>query len=419
MVSFDVISLFPSIPVDLAIEIVSRRWEEVAKHTIIPKDLFLRILKFTTKENRFFEYEGKIYTQLKGMPMGSALSPILADIVLEELLDKCLDNLENKPRLLTKYVDDLFCVIRKDDTQKTLETLNKFHKHIKFTVETEKEGKLPYLDSIAVIINNKIKIDWYQKPTASGRIINFHSKHPRNMIINTANNFVRRVLSTSDPVFHQNNKKKILEILNKNGFPEATSRGLINKFYNKKQRSNNRDQPRKYKSVTYVPGLTETFIKSNLYNKEEFALAPNINNTVQQYYTQTKTKIADEEKSNVVYKIQCTGNEEQNCNMFYVGTTKNKLKARISQHKYDQRLRRNTLMEQKTALAAHCATHKHTADFENTKVLCEERHYTKRLTLEMLHIAQTPVEQRINYKTDSDNVAQVYRNLITQKPVIK
>ena len=297
LVSFDVVSLFPSIPVDLAIEVISRRWNEVAEHTNIPKELFTRILTFTTKENRFFEYKGKIYTQLKGMPMGSPLSPILADIVMEELLDKSMELVEHKPRLLTKYVDDLFGIIKNDEVQNTLEALNKFHRNIKFTVEMENNGQLPYLDSMVIKKEGKVKINWYQKPTASGRIINYKSKHPRNMIINTASNFVRRVLTTSDPIFHGENKKKIIEILGKNDFPEATSRGLINKFYNtqnNRERNNTNNNPqRKYKSVTYIPELTDAFRKSNLYNKEQYNIAANIKYTTQRFFSTTKSKLQD------------------------------------------------------------------------------------------------------------------------------
>ena len=397
----------------------SRRWKEVEKYTNIPKELFMRILTFTTKENRFFKYKEKIYTQLKGMPMGSPLSPILADIVMEELLNKCMDSLEHKPKLLTKYVDDLFGIIKKDEVQNTLEALNKFHRNIKFTVEIEKNGQLPYLDSIAIRKENKVKINWYQKPTASGRIINYKSKHPRNIIINTANNFIRRVLTTSDPMFHAENKDKIMEILKKNNFPEATSRGLIHKFYSTQNRrgrnDDNSNPPRKYKSVAYIPELTDTFRKSKLYNKEEYRIAPNIKNTTQQFFSKTKSKLEDGEKSNIVYEIKCLGNGDRNCDMIYIGTTKNKLKTRVAQHKSDQRLRRNTLMEQKTALAAHCAAHNHIADFDNARVVCEERHYTKRLTLEMLHITKVQTEQRINARADIDNVAQVYRELITNQ----
>ena len=124
-----------------------------------------------------------------------------------------------------------------------------------------------------------------------------------------------------------------------------------------------------------------------------------------------KSKIDTKEKSNVVYEIKCNGNEGNTCGMLYVGTTKNKLQTRMNGHKSDLRTR-NKNHEARTALSDHCATQQHTPDLDNVRVLGEERHHNKRLTLEMLHISNIPTQKRINYKADTDNVAHIYRNLI-------
>ncbi|XP_037821221.1 uncharacterized protein LOC119610166 [Lucilia sericata] len=112
---------------------------------------------------------------------------------MEELLETTLDQLENKPRLMTKYVDDLFGILKKDQVEITLRTLNAFHRRIQFTLEKEIDNRLPYLDSIIIRRGNMIKLDWYQKPMASGRLINFYSKHPKRIIMNTATNFITRI----------------------------------------------------------------------------------------------------------------------------------------------------------------------------------------------------------------------------------
>ncbi|XP_052856687.1 uncharacterized protein LOC128264978 [Drosophila gunungcola] len=82
------------------------------------------------KENRYFKFENNLYTQLKGMPMGSPASPVIADIVMETLLDNTLEKLRRPPRLLTKYVDDLFAIIQEDDIKTTLTMLNSFTNNI-------------------------------------------------------------------------------------------------------------------------------------------------------------------------------------------------------------------------------------------------------------------------------------------------
>lgn len=119
------------------------------------------------------------------------------------------------------------------------------------------------------------------------------------------------------------------------------------------------------------------------------------------------------EKSNLIYKIKCTGDNNNKCEQEYVGTTKNKLKTRISGHKSDLRCRNNSAM-QKTALASHCVNSGHLPDFDNVQILQREEHYNKRLTSEMLHIINLPQAKRINYKSDTENCAQTYRHIINK-----
>ncbi|XP_075163348.1 uncharacterized protein LOC142235982 [Haematobia irritans] len=147
MVSFDVVSLFPSIPVDLALKIIEEKWHILEEITKIPKNLFFRILKFCIIDNRYFRYKTSFYQQRKGLPMGSSASPIVADIVMEELLDRCMANCDIRPKILTN-----------------------FNPSIKFTLELEKGKQIPYLDVLIIREDTNIKTNWYQKPTSSGRL---------------------------------------------------------------------------------------------------------------------------------------------------------------------------------------------------------------------------------------------------------
>ena len=124
-----------------------------------------------------------------------------------------------------------------------------------------------------------------------------------------------------------------------------------------------------------------------------------------------KSKIDNGDKSNVIYEIACKGGDNNSCNMVYVGTTKSKLKTRISGHKSDYKCRTN-ISTQKTALTSHCAQFSHTPDFDNVKILQQENNYNKRFVLEMLHIINTPTEKRMNFKTDTDGCAHSYRHLV-------
>ncbi|XP_075163288.1 uncharacterized protein LOC142235921 [Haematobia irritans] len=235
LISFDVVSLFPSVPINLAIRTIKEKWTIIQEFTKIPMDLFLGIVTLCIKDFRYFTYDDKIFEQTKGMPMGSPISPIVADIIMEELLDDAMNKLSKKPKFLTKYVDDIFCIIDKDEIDNTLTTLNAFNRQLQFTMECENEGKLPYLDTVVQRHNNQLRLNWYQKNTASGRLINFHSNHPRRIKINTATNFINRVLNISDVKFHKANEKKIRQILQQNVFPNKTISDLLKYVKNKKR----------------------------------------------------------------------------------------------------------------------------------------------------------------------------------------
>lgn len=357
-------------------------------------------------------YEDRFYEQRKGMPMGSPASPIMADIIMEVLLDTTLNTLEHKPKILTKYVDDIFAIVKRAEVENTLRSLNSFNRHIQFTVEKEKDLRLPYLDTLIIRQHNKLKIDWFQKPTASGRLVNFYSKHPRRIIFNTANNFINRVLTISDAEFHSKNKDKIINILKMNNFPRETINNLLENSTSRHMSATHRAQTEKiYKSMTYVPGFSERIGRSNLLDKEMYNIAPKCNRTVKHLFSKTKSKINKDEKTNVVYKIPCNGDKSNICQKIYVGTTMNKLKTRLSSHKSDQKALHKPL-EQKTAIAAHCTTTGHTPNFDKVEILCEENKYSRRLFQEMLHIINVPIEKRLNFKRDTEQCAHIYRHTI-------
>lgn len=414
LVSFDVVSLFPSIPVDLAINIIEEKWNVIEEYTTMEKGLFLRILKFCIEDNRYFQYSEKIYFQQKGLPMGSPASPIVADIVMEKLLDTCIEKLDVGPKIMTKYVDDLFCVISENAIENMLMELNEFSPDIKFTMEKEFDSKLSYLDTLVIRRGNNLITDWYQKPTASGRIINFYSKHNKRIIINTAKNLIEKVLTISDREFHRKNEEIIKNLLRDNDFPMGLICKLMNQYkFKKKNNTENLNEQKIYKSLVYVPGISECLEKSNIVDTNRYRIAFKSYNTVNKLYNKTKDRIQKLDMSNIVYKIPCSGNDVENCDKVYIGTTKNKLRTRIAGHRSDQKYR--NVNSQKTALSSHCSRFNHYPDFENVSVLNTEHNYRRRYILEMLQIINTPTTNRINFKADIENVAQNYRYLIQKK----
>jgi len=192
----------------------------------------------------------------------------------------------------------------------------------------------------------------------------------------------------------------------------------MNRFLRSNNERTTTEQPKIFKTISYVPNIAERMNKINFYDKNTVRVAYKIDNTLRRIFSNTKSKINKLDKNNVIYSIKCNGNAQDTCQKIYVGTTKKCLKTRLSGHKSNLRTR-NTDNCQRTALSAHCAEHNHSPDFDNVRVLQTEKAYNKRLTIEMLHIINTSPDKRINYKVDTENIAHTYRHLVYKAKNIK
>lgn len=408
LISLDVVSLFTNIPINLAINNIMAQWSTLRNHTQIPRTHFLKILQFCLNDNNYFIYDKTIFNQTYGMPMGNPLSPTIADIVLDTLLERTTEELREKNvhiKLITKYVDDLFAIIKKSDEKIILETFNKYHNKLKFTIEKEQNGSIPYLDMRIYREHNGIITDWYTKNIASGRLINYHSTQPMGQKTNTAINLIKKVVKISDNKFLQKNITKIKDILLNNNYPQKIITNLIKRATNEESRESRMNKTSgitKFLSLSYIPKLTESKQIKELIDDETVLVAHKANNTISSLFTTTKTKIEKIQQSNVVYEIECVGNDNETCGKVYVGTTKRSLGTRINEHKTDIEKQKYT-----TALAVHCFEMKHTPNLTDVKILDRERKMNKRFTLESLRI-QERNNLAINKKENKDNANANY-----------
>nr|VZI37533.1 unnamed protein product [Spirometra erinaceieuropaei] len=161
MVSFDVVSLFTSIPPDLARDVLRKRLEENYDETNRP----LKIDHLLT------------YEQIKGTPMGSPISSLVAELVLLELEKVAFDHYE--PAFWRRYVDDTFVIIERSRLADFQDLLNGFFPDIQFTREEEHAEQLPFLDVLVTRTpNDELNTTVYRKATNTTEILNCHSNHP-------------------------------------------------------------------------------------------------------------------------------------------------------------------------------------------------------------------------------------------------
>ena len=124
-------------------------------------------------------------------------------------------------RLWKRYVDDTFCILRKGSTKELLHHLNGVRPTIKFTVEQEEDGTLPFLNTLLRRRRDcSLDVSVYRKPTHTDRYLHFESHHPTQVkrgVVRCLHDRARGVISTQDNL--QKEVNHIARVLKQNGYP--------------------------------------------------------------------------------------------------------------------------------------------------------------------------------------------------------
>ena len=298
------------------------------------------MLKYAT-DNSYFIFNKEYYKQNEGLAMGQPLSAPLANAFLcynEKLwLHECPS--EFKPTFYKRYVDDTYVIFKKKEhAEKFFEYINSRHPKIKFTMETEKEKKIPFLDMLIERQESSMKTTLYRKKTYTGVGLNFTSFCFHNFKLNSFSTFIYRAwrLTTSYMDFHKEVEFLRTFFLN-NGYPEYIFFHKLKKFLNNiflpKAKISTAE-----KDLIYVkmPYYGETIAKE--LNKQ-------MRKILEQYYPQIKLRIVYFNHfkikaffkhkdivppawcSDIVYMYKCAI-----CDNCYLGSSNRSLAIRVSEH---------------------------------------------------------------------------------------
>ena len=132
-------------------------------------------------------------------------------------------------------------------------------------------------------------------------------------------------------------------------------------------------------SIPYIQGTSEKVRR--ILNEAGVKVAMRPVRTIGQILPSPKDPHNPEEKSCVVYQVPCS-----DCNFVYIGQTKRDLKSRLAEHKLAIKIQE----PEKSALCEHYMQLDHLIDWNNSKILKTEAHYSKRLTSEAWFINSHP-----------------------------
>ena len=151
MSSYNVKTLLTSVPVDLALNIIHNKLQQdttLPNRTPLSTSNIMSLLSSYLKCT-FFTIQCKYNEQLKGAAMGSPLSPVIANIFMEDFETKALSSLANPPRIWLRFVNDPFVIHKAEHTQHFLTHLNSYDPNIQFTTESPgQKGCHPFLHTL-------------------------------------------------------------------------------------------------------------------------------------------------------------------------------------------------------------------------------------------------------------------------------
>ena len=398
LVSFDVVSLYTNVPVKESILYCANLlFDGKTKLDFINKETFIELAELACCNVVFDTHDG-LYTQIEGLAMGSSPAPALANGWMSQFDGK----IQGDSSLYSRYMDDIICIVNKDEIDTKLNQINSFHSALKFTMEKEINNCLPFLDMKIKNDNGMLSSEWYRKQTDTGLTLNFHSLAPFKYKKSVLIGYVYRIYNSCS---NWMNIHKSLEeakiILVKNQYPPDL---IDNVFHDTLHRILKPDECDN-ETNDIVDELDDNACLFKVEPKDKFNFFLNYRGKITEKYAKTvrklnlplrfvltlnktktqmpnlKTPVTDVLKSNVVYKITCP-----QCKLCYVGQSARHILTRYKEH-----------MGSRGLLKKHFEDCDVTPSFDVVSILGRARG-EKLLTLEALFISE--IKPSLNTKDE-------------------
>ena len=339
--------------------------------------------------------------------MGSPLGPQLANSFMSYYEQIWLNDcpLEYKPKFYRRYVDDIFVLFDKPEHLEMFKDyFNSKHKNIKFTVEIENEGKLPFLDILIDRSDGKIVTSVYRKSTFTGVYTHFTSFLPSVYKFGLLSTLLFRYFSicSSYAQFHLE-VVKFKEIFLRNGYPLGFINDCIKKFLEKifTKKVPVHTVPKKEFRI-FLPylgtlsGKTEKRIQ-NLFRKVIPWGKINIIYKTQCRISQLfrfKDTIPTDLMSHLIYYFKCPS-----CKAEYIGETERHSKVRWCEHLGLSCFTDNPIVGIQTAIRDHIITKKCHASIKDFKIIGKDDMHDSLIVKESLFIKhlKTNLNTKIKY----------------------
>ncbi len=405
-VSFDVVSLFTKIPVDVAADVAYERLQEdptLGDRTMLSPDQIKQLLLLCLNA-AYLAYDNEFYQQTFGTAMGSPVSVVVADLVMEDVEERALRTYHSPPLFWKRYVDDICAALERNNIDDFKQHIDSIEPSIKFTMELESNKQLSFLDTtIHHHEDGSLSTTVYRKPTQTDKYLSFDSHHPmehKRAVATTLFHRAKKICS-----FHLDRVKEeehVTQALRQNGYPLKMIERISKKMSTNSARNSIMEdrQPVATVVLPYIRNVSESIRRILTPLNIRTCFRPH--KTLRQLLVHPKTPIQINQRNGVVYKITCG-----TCKEVYIGQTGRTLQHRVKEHQ--RALTSFDAIYNTSAVAEHAIRRNHQIDWSNVKVIDCQQNWTQRCLLESWYIKKT--SNTIN--RENGPLPEVYNALIT------
>ena len=265
-VSYDVVALYPSVPVKKAIEnlmnMIENDYEDFKTRTILKLEHVKQLIEVCLYKS-YFLWNNEIHCLEDSGPIGLSLMVVLAESYLQKIENQALSIAQNRavpinPITHRRYVDDTHDrFLEKQSSIEFLGILNDQDERIQFTAEYEnKDKELNYLE-ITTINNKQGKYDFkvFRKDAITNIQIKPESCHDGKIKRGVFKGFILRAKAICSEQYLLEEMNFIKQIFMENGYTEEELESII-KETERKRPKKNKDPDTHYTSLPWIPNLS-------------------------------------------------------------------------------------------------------------------------------------------------------------------
>ncbi|XP_057290570.1 uncharacterized protein LOC130613216 [Hydractinia symbiolongicarpus] len=263
MVSFDVTSLYTNVPIKDTLYIIMELLlndDEYENKTCIPIDKLMSLVQIVLTKT-WYLFDGNFFTQTDGVAMGGPTSSVVAEIYMQAHETTALTTADHAAKVWKRFVDDVFLITKRAYLDAFYKHINNLHPKIQFTIEHEKNGTPPFLDTLVSRNGGDLSVSVYRKPTHTDKYLNYTSNHQMSCKESVVFSLLDRAVNV---VKGENDRKIELSPINNallaNGYSRQTIKKVERKIGNRTDKSSDgedaENEPVASVCMPYIPGTS-------------------------------------------------------------------------------------------------------------------------------------------------------------------